>query len=66
LGIAIARARSRASTRLADADVIAQLWRHFTDVGEPLEHHVIDNSDQSASATAAVVDERLQRGSLAV
>jgi adenylate kinase family enzyme len=65
LRIAIERATTRSSTRLGDPKVIEQLWHSFANL-EALEHHVIDNSHQSAQETALDVDERLRVGALSV
>jgi adenylate kinase family enzyme len=65
LPIAIERATTRESTRLADAEVIEQLWHDFANL-DSLEDHVIDNRDQSAQETALAIDERLRLGTLTV
>jgi adenylate kinase family enzyme len=66
LPIAIERATTRPSTRLADRGVIEQLWNGFADLDEALEGHVIDNSELTAQQTAATVDERRRQGTLTV
>jgi hypothetical protein len=49
---------SRDASRLADAGVIAQLWRDFDDLGS-LERNVVDSSGKSAEEAAAEVAQRL-------
>lgn len=59
LAVCLARASSRAASRLADAQVIERLWHDFADLG-PFETHVIDSGAQAADATADALAERLQ------
>ena len=67
LPVAIERAADRESTRLADPNVIEQLWHGFTDLDATMEMNtVIDNSDQTPDATVAVIQERLRSGLLTV
>lgn len=65
LAVCLARAESRASTRLSDAAVIERLWHDFADLG-PLETHVIDSGTRTANATADVLAKRLQSDLLVI
>jgi predicted kinase len=58
LAACMSRAASRDASRLADAGVIAQLWRDFDDLGS-LERNVVDSSGKSAEEAAAEVAQRL-------
>jgi shikimate kinase len=51
LDVCVERATSRSSRPLKNVDAVEQLWESFADIGE-LEQHVIDNSAQTAEATA--------------
>jgi hypothetical protein len=64
--LAIERAAIRRASRLADPGVIEHLWNDFADLDEDLEEHVIDNGELTAEETAAVIEERLRRGTLTV
>lgn len=67
LSVAIKRAAERPSTRLADPDVIAQLWRGFTDLDANMEANaVVDTTQQTPDDTATVIQERLRLGKLMV
>lgn len=55
LDVTLERARARtAATALTDADVVADLWRRFSLLGE-LEPHAIDTTALDADQTAAAV-----------
>jgi len=47
LEVCISRAENRDASRLADAAVIEQLWREFTDLGS-LARHAFDSHDENA------------------
>ena len=66
LPVAIERATSRASTRLADPGVIERLWSDFAELDEALEGHVVDTGELTAEETALALEERLRLGTLAV
>jgi chloramphenicol 3-O-phosphotransferase len=53
----IERATARSDGALGNADVIAQIWNDFADVG-PLETHVIEVGDMDPEQVAAVVADR--------
>jgi hypothetical protein len=61
LAVALERAQGRSSSRLSDPRVIEQLWHEFADVDDAIEHHAIDNGDQTPEATTDALDENLGR-----
>ncbi len=63
LAVCLARAESRASSRLSDAQVVERLWHDFAELG-PLETHVIDSGTATAEATADALAARLRDGLL--
>jgi adenylate kinase family enzyme len=64
LPIVLERAAIRPCTRLAEREVIEQLWSGFAGLDETLERHVIDNSEATAEETATAIEERLRLGTL--
>ena len=66
LPVAVERAGTRPSTRLADGAVIEKLWGDFEGLDENLAGHVIDNGGLTPEETAEAIDERLRSGALAV
>lgn len=64
--VAVQRAQSRPTSRLSETKVIEQLWHDFADLDDPLERHVIDNTELTAQETAETIDELLLRGALSV
>ena len=65
LPVAIERAQSRVSSGLSEPRVIEQLWCDFADLDEPLERHVVDNTELTAEETAEQIDDQLLGGALA-
>jgi predicted kinase len=65
LAVCASRAASRQESRVADASVIEQLWREFTDLGS-LERHAIDSDGNSAEQVAVKLARRLADGTLGV
>jgi predicted kinase len=54
LDVTLERAAARPAPALTDADVVADLWRKFADVGE-LEAHVVDTTDLDVDQAVAAV-----------
>jgi phage host-nuclease inhibitor protein Gam len=65
LSVCLARARDRKREPLEDPDVIEQLWRSFSDLGD-LERNVINLDSESPEAIAEILEKRMADGSLLV
>jgi predicted kinase len=65
LSVCIARARDRKPDPLENLDVIEQLWRSFSDLGD-LERNVINLDSERPGAIAETLEERIEDGTLLV
>jgi predicted kinase len=63
LPICMARAQSREGEPPIDSEVIEQLWRSFTDLGD-LERHVLEVVGRGPEDVADLLEQRLEQGLL--
>ena len=57
------RVKGREAHGVTEAEVVERLWQDFADLG-PLEAHVIDTENHSASETVQLLQEGLRSGRL--
>lgn len=65
LVVCASRAANRNADRLADGEVVEQLWRDFADLGS-LERHAVDSDAKSTDEIAEEVAQRLHEGLLRI